>query len=286
MQIKKLLALFLALAMTVGLAGCGVETDNGERPSETPSGAVISETEGGVISDSGVEETVAVTSKAEQPSETVTDAELIYQIWQEYLDKNLQAAEKFLVTDINNDGKHEVIFVGEFYTKFAYYNNGKIKELGSFQWWGDGCISGGMPLYYNEFDDRIMTMDNHSGYVKYSFYDFIDGDYQLSHELIWEELKVAWTEDKLAEVLPDLLDNMSMEDLIKEALGLGYYDRVNQFTVDNIEISEEQWEGIISEFKNMSGSIMLCPCNFDLSFFDLKNMGDNFTVYIEEKLFS
>jgi len=63
MQIKKLLALFLALALAVGLAGCGVETENGEllpdTPPETPSGAVISETEGGVISDSGVGETIS-----------------------------------------------------------------------------------------------------------------------------------------------------------------------------------------------------------------------------------
>jgi len=81
MQIKKLLALFLALALAVGLVGCGVESDNGERPPDTPSvppsGAVISETEGGVNGESGVEETVAETSKAEQPSETVTDAEIV-----------------------------------------------------------------------------------------------------------------------------------------------------------------------------------------------------------------
>jgi len=85
MQIKKLLTLFLALAMTVGLTGCGVVNDNSERKSVPPSGAVISETEGGVISDSGVEETVAETSKAEQPIETVTEAtnispEIIYEI--------------------------------------------------------------------------------------------------------------------------------------------------------------------------------------------------------------
>jgi len=63
MQIKKLLALFLTLALAVGLAGCGVETENGERPPDTPSGAVISE----VLTDPVIQMAV---EKMESKSET------------------------------------------------------------------------------------------------------------------------------------------------------------------------------------------------------------------------
>jgi len=76
MQIKKLLALFLALALAVGLAGCGVETENGERPPDTPSvppsGAVISETEGGANGDSGVAGIFPKVSEYEQTSDPPT----------------------------------------------------------------------------------------------------------------------------------------------------------------------------------------------------------------------
>jgi len=62
MYIKKLLALFLALALTVGLAGCGGETDND------------------VDERSEAEEAISEISTAEQPSETVTEVEIVTEV--------------------------------------------------------------------------------------------------------------------------------------------------------------------------------------------------------------
>ena len=264
----KMLAV-LGIGLVLGLSGCsggGVEADL-LLESRTSIAEILETEVGGEIS--------------ENP---------ILQTWQEYLDNHvsIHLAEKVLIIDINNDGINELVCTYGDVTEFAYYHNGTIKRLRSSQNWGEGCLGGGMPFYYNQLTNEIMTRNYHSGYFKHSFYDFIEGDYILSKELIWREMRVAWEEERFSELLwldEWLEDNdVSFEEFVDDAFGSGYHDRVYQYKIDDDEVSKEEWQDTISEFIDADGCFTLCPCNTELAYVDLKDIGEDSRTYIEKLL--
>ncbi len=274
---KKRLELLLSILLLLGSVGCNTQDVNTDLATEIVTNKLTS-----IIENSNSEtEQIHNIESLETKSD---DIKLKNQIWKDYLNENIHYTKKALVIDFNKDGEMDLIYIDQLTTTLAYYYNDTIKELSSNQYWGDGCNSGGMPFYYNKLTNKIMTMNYHSGYYIYNFYDYTYNDYQLTHEFIQKELKVAFTEDRLAE-LPYPPDDMSMEELIENALGLGYYDRVNQYTIDDIEVSEEEWQSTIDNFINDSACVTLCPCNTDLSFVNSEDVEGDFTNYIEENLF-
>jgi hypothetical protein len=293
LKIKKNAALLLVWALAVGSSGCrSEESDIG-----LASDVAVSEVEVLVsVTEKEEADLEMVVGQAESEVSTVEfsvknshEEKSASQIWREYLDERIKFAEKVLVADINYDGINELVWVDKYDTEFAFFNNNAIKVLRSNQNWGDGCPNGGMPFYYNELTDEIMTIDSRSGYCKYGFYAFIGGDYQLSRELVWRELRIPWSESRLAELpwLDEWLEdnNETFEEFVDGALGTGFYDRVNKYTIDGVEVSEEQWQTTIDEFINASGCFTLCPLNTFLSYVDLEDVNGDFYAYIEGKLF-
>jgi hypothetical protein len=147
---------------------------------------------------------------------------------------------------------------------------------------------GGMPLYYNKKTDEFLTFSQASSYKNYSFYEFSHGDYKLKNEYIWREIIDVWDVEKWADFptidwwLNDF--NLTFEDLKKleeddELLGyawvIGTFDRVNQYTIDDKEVTEAEWQKTIDDFIAADDTVLLCPDNTDLDFVDVKEADVN-----------
>jgi hypothetical protein len=142
---------------------------------------------------------------------------------------------------------------------------------------------GGMPLYYNKNTDEFLTLSVASSYKNYSFYEFSDGEYKLKNEHIWREIIEVWDLDKWNE-MPNLesyleTTDLTFEDLSKlndsELLGhawvIGTFDRVYQYTIDEKQVTEAEWQKAIDDFINDDDTILLCPDNTDLVFTDVED---------------
>jgi hypothetical protein len=208
---------------------------------------------------------------------------------QEYLaEKSKYDDNKILVDDINSDGKDDIIYINDWSATFAYYHDGEIKEITAETGWGDGLDGGGMPLYYNKETDEFLTFSVASSYKNYSFYEFSDGEYTLKNEYIWREIIDVWDIDKWTE-MPNLesyleITNLTFEDLtelneselLSHAWVIGTFDRVNQYTIDDKEVTETKWQMAIDDFINADDTILLCPDNAYLKFVDVADFDGNF----------
>lgn len=101
------------------------------------------------------------------------------------------------VEDINRDGIPEIVFgiFGEYSEYFiSYYSAGKIKELRGIEAgaWDTG-------IYYNEYSGVLMNIYGGT-HVFYTFYDYIDGNYEKTHDLIiWHKYIATHEPDFYAE---------------------------------------------------------------------------------------
>jgi hypothetical protein len=204
---------------------------------------------------------------------------------QEYLaEKSNYDDTKILIDDINNDGIDDIIYINDLSATFVYYHNGEMKEITAEQGWGDGMEGGGMPLYYNKKTDEFLTFSQASSYKNYSFYDFSDGEYKLKNEHIWRELIIPWDVEKWKEA-PNLesfleKDGITFEDLKKlnerELLGyawvIGTFDRVNQYTISDKEVTEAEWQKAVDDFIAADDTVLLCPENTDLDFIKISEI--------------
>jgi hypothetical protein len=196
---------------------------------------------------------------------------------QEYFDEKSKSANDILISDFNNGGISDAVFIYDSDTTFAYYNSGEIKEISANANWGGECeCENGAPLYYNKKTDEFLAVSTYSSYKNYSFYDFSDGDYKLKNEYTWREIITPWDVEKWIEnpnfegFLQD--ENLTLDDLKKldegELLGfawaLGTFDRVNQYMVDDKEVNETEWQNYIDDFINADDCILLCSDNADL----------------------
>ena len=203
----------------------------------------------------------------------------------EYMTTNLQHVEKMFIDDINNDGKLEIVCAYVRETALIYEHKGLIKEVNSNQFWGEGCDGGsGMTFYHNEQTQQTLTMTYRSGHLQYDLYDFVDNDYVLSSVFVNQRHRIPWSIERLAELTNYPPEGMSFEEFVEQSYGMGFYDSVYKYTVNEDEIDEEEWKLIIRNFKNDPNCILLCPCNEDLPYVTLEDVNGDFTGYIEEKL--
>jgi hypothetical protein len=200
---------------------------------------------------------------------------------QKYLDEKLSYTNNLLIDDLNNDGISDAVLVYDSDTIFAYYRNGEIKKLSANANWGGECeCENGAPLYYNKNTNEFLTESTASRYKNYSFYCFSDGEYKLQDEYIWREIIDVWDVEKWAD-FPNIeyfleQENLTFEDLKKldegELLGyawvIGTFDRVNQYTVNDKEVTEAEWRKAIDDFINADSCYLLCPDNTDLDWHD------------------
>lgn len=301
---KKLSLLLTACVLFSGLIGCNADKSKTLSESGVQSQTELSETADSEIKEAVSETHTSVETKeipARTDNQEVIDpleAELDSPAWQEYFDESaaMNWIDKFLFTDINHDGISEMISITDSITVLAYCHNDTIKELRSQHYWG--TIEGGMPFYYNKATGQIMTVTSGSAYDRYSFYDYAEGNYQLMQEFTCIEKIVPWDIDKWAkspnldyelefyDVSYEELKNLDDGTLLEIAWVIGYYDRVNQYTADDIEITEEQWQKTIDEFKDAPDCITLCTRNADLQFIDIDIEGRITANYLKEKLFN
>jgi hypothetical protein len=201
---------------------------------------------------------------------------------QEYFDIALSDANNILIDDFNKDGISDAVLVSNTYTDFAYYHNGEIRGISANAYYGGLCKCGkGAPLYYNKKTNEFLALNTASRYMNYNFYGFSDGEYMLKNEYIWREIIDVWDIDKWKEMpnLESYLEtaDLTFEDLQKlnegELLGqawvIGTFDRVNQYTIDDKEVTEAEWQKAIDDFIAADDTVLLCPKNTDLEFSEL-----------------
>jgi hypothetical protein len=202
--------------------------------------------------------------------------------------------DKMMIDDINNDGIVEIVYVKPDLKIFTYYSNGQITTLESLANVGGNCACGSAPIYYNENTDEIMIRRTFSDYRDICFYEYTDGDYNLTKQYQWGGFTVPLEIDEWYEspALDALLqeENLTFEDLRKldeeklheYAHMIGYVEKMDQYMFEDEIITEAEWDNAINEFKSADGCISLCPNNTDLDFVDIDS--EDFTDYIEGKL--
>jgi hypothetical protein len=57
------------------------------------------------------------------------------------------------------------------------------------------------------------------------------------------------------------LQNLDEGELLGHAWVIGTLDRVNQYTIDDKEIAEAEWQKAVDDFINDDGTVLLCPDN-------------------------
>jgi uncharacterized protein YceK len=204
-----------------------------------------------ITQDTATQTTTATTTQATTQMTTVTTTQTTTQTTEKTTVKNTTPQiNKMLTADINNDGTDDAIYINNYCATFAYYSGGEIKEIRAEANWGGELEGGGAPLYYNKKTDEFLAESTASSYKNYSFYEFSDGEYKLKNEYIWREIKT-------------LIDDM------------GSFNRVNQYTIDDKEVTESKWRKTIDDFIGDEDTVLLCPDNTDLEFVDI----EDFDVY-------
>jgi hypothetical protein len=211
-----------------------------------------------------------------------------------HISDNQKNIDKLMIDDINNDGIVELVHLNSHSKWFTYYSDGEIKTLGSLANWGGNCACGSAPLYYNENTDEIMIRRSYSDYRDICFYEYTDGDYNLTKQYQWGGFTVPLKIDEWYES-PDLdlllqEENLTFEDLKEldeatlhdDAFRIGYWYKMDQYMFEDEIITKAEWDNAISEFKSADGCISLCPLNADLEFVDMRN--EDFSDYVESKL--
>jgi hypothetical protein len=208
------------------------------------------------------------------------------QTFREYIDEKTTYEDdntKLLIDDINSDGTTDVILIYSPSATFAYYHNGEMKEISAEANWGGELEGGGAPLYYNRKTDEFLTYSTASRYKNYSFYGYSDGEYELQNEYIWREVIDVWEIDKwkdapnleyyleTADLTFEDLQNLDEGELLGHAWVIGTFDRVNQYTIDDKEVTEAEWQKAINDFIAADDTVLLCPENTDLEFVDVSD---------------
>jgi hypothetical protein len=213
-----------------------------------------------------------------------------------HITDNQKIIDKLMIDDINNDGIVELVYVKPDLKILTYYSDGEIKTLESLTNVGGNCACGSAPLYYNKNTDEIMIRRTYFDYRDICFYEYIDGDYNLTKQYQWGGFTIPLAIDEWYEsaALDSLLqeENLTFEDLKKldeaklheYAYRLDYTWKMDQYMFEDEIITKADWDNAINEFKSADGCISLCPYNTDLDFVDIRS--EDFSDYVENKLFN